>query len=47
MLGVWAYWAACWGIGIFVAKRPMLVVVLPTMHISWGAGFIAGFLRNK
>lgn len=47
MIGLWAYLAVCAGIGLFAAKRWMLVVVLPTMHIAWGAGFIAGFLRKK
>lgn len=33
--------------GVAVASRAWLVVVLPTMHFAWGAGFIAGLFRRK
>ena len=45
-----AYLAACAGLGIYSGKRVLLgghlamLAVLPTMHLNWGAGFIAGFL---
>jgi glycosyltransferase involved in cell wall biosynthesis len=50
LLAPLAYLAACAALGIVSGKRVqtgghlLLLVVLPTMHISWGAGFIAGFL---
>jgi glycosyltransferase involved in cell wall biosynthesis len=50
LLAPLAYLAACAALGILSGKRVqagghlLLMVVLPTMHISWGAGFIAGFL---
>jgi hypothetical protein len=28
------------------SARNNLMVVLPAMHYSWGAGFIVGFLRR-
>lgn len=34
-------------IAFLLVRKPMLFVVLPTMHLSWGAGFIAGFLKRK
>ena len=45
-----AYLAACAALGIFSGRRVMLgghlalLVVLPTMHLAWGTGFIRGFL---
>lgn len=44
------YLAACAALGILSGKRVLLgghlalLVVLPTMHLAWGAGFIRGFL---
>ncbi|MEN9990202.1 MAG: hypothetical protein RL508_1181 [Actinomycetota bacterium] len=45
-----SYLAACAALGIYAGNRVLLggrlamIVVLPTMHLWWGAGFIAGFL---
>ena len=33
--------------GVALGSRAWLVVVLPTMHFAWGAGFIAGLFRRK
>ena len=44
------YLAACAALGIYAGNRVQLggrlamIIVLPTMHLWWGAGFIAGFL---
>lgn len=44
------YLAACAALGIYAGQNVMtggrlaMIVVLPTMHLWWGAGFIAGFL---
>ncbi|MEY2915528.1 MAG: hypothetical protein RL454_457 [Actinomycetota bacterium] len=44
------YLAACAALGIYAGKRVLpgghlaMLAVLPTMHLWWGAGFIAGFL---
>jgi len=45
-----AYLAVCAALGIYAGKNvlpggdALMVLVLPTMHLSWGAGFIAGFI---
>ena len=50
LLAPLAYLAACAALGVYAGKRVMLgghlsmLVVLPTMHLCWGAGFIAGFI---
>ena len=44
-----AYISAIAGLGVYSGKRVQLgghlamLLALPTMHVSWGAGFIAGF----
>jgi hypothetical protein len=44
-----AYLSACAVLGIYAGKRVQLgghlamLAVLPTMHLFWGVGFIAGF----
>ncbi|MEN9714915.1 MAG: hypothetical protein RJA35_382, partial [Actinomycetota bacterium] len=47
---VLTYLAVCAGLGIYAGKNVMpggdaaMVVVLPSMHLSWGAGFLAGLI---
>jgi len=46
-----AYSAAVFGLaavasGLSVKSRVALMIVLPTMHLAWGAGFIFGFIRG-
>jgi succinoglycan biosynthesis protein ExoA len=41
-----AYLAAVIGIGTFNAKLAPAPLVLATMHLSWGVGFIIGFLSG-
>ena len=45
------YSAAVFGLaalagGLSIKARVALMIALPTIHISWGAGFILGFLRG-
>ena len=45
------YSAAVFGLaalagGLSIKARVALMIALPTIHISWGAGFIVGFLRG-
>ena len=50
LLAPLAYLAACAALGVYAGRRVMLgghlamLLVLPTMHLCWGAGFIAGFI---
>jgi len=47
------YLAVCAGLGVYAGKNvvpggdALMVVVLPTMHLSWGAGFIAGLFAGR
>jgi hypothetical protein len=41
-----AYLTAVTVIGAFVARLAPVPLVLATMHLSWGIGFIIGYLRG-
>lgn len=41
-----AYVTAIIGVGAFVARLAPAPLVLATMHLSWGFGFIVGFLKG-
>ena len=41
-----AYFTAIIAIGAFAARLAPVPLVLATMHLSWGAGFIIGFLNG-
>lgn len=41
-----AYFSAILAIGVFVAKLAPAPLVLATMHLAWGTGFLVGFLNG-